>query len=60
MRARDIAQQLDWERSRLSHLLKRMEASGLVSGSVSHRPRGFNISMTTAGWDAIGRLRPAT
>lgn len=59
MRARDIAQQLDWERSRLSHLLKRMEARGLVERvTCATDARGFNISMTSAGWDAIRQAAP--
>jgi DNA-binding MarR family transcriptional regulator len=59
MRARDIAQQLDWERSRLSHLLKRMEARGLVERVICDSDaRGFNISMTEAGWDSIRQAAP--
>ncbi|NKX53299.1 winged helix-turn-helix transcriptional regulator [Arthrobacter sp. E918] len=59
MRARDIAHALDWERSRLSHLLKRMEARGLVARTECPTDaRGFNISMTAAGRTAIERAAP--
>lgn len=59
MRARDIAQQLDWERSRLSHLLKRMEARGLVKRvTCPTDARGFNVSMTEAGWHVIHQAAP--
>jgi DNA-binding MarR family transcriptional regulator len=59
MRARDIAQALDWERSRLSHLLKRMEAKGLVERTECESDaRGFNISMTDAGHKAIVQAAP--
>ena len=59
MRARDIAQQLGWERSRLSHLLKRMEARGLVERvTCATDARGFNISMTSTGRDAIRQAAP--
>jgi DNA-binding MarR family transcriptional regulator len=59
LRARDIAQRLDWERSRLSHLLKRMEARGLVERvACPTDARGFNVSMTAAGWDVLRQAAP--
>ena len=59
MRARDIAHTLDWERSRLSHLLKRMAARGLVDRvECPEDARGFNIMMTDAGRRAIEQAAP--
>ncbi|MFD1211739.1 MarR family winged helix-turn-helix transcriptional regulator [Arthrobacter sp. GCM10027362] len=59
LRARDLAHTLDWERSRLSHLLKRMEARGLVARTeCPEDARGFDISMTAAGRTAIEKAAP--
>lgn len=59
LRARDLARQLGWERSRLSHLLKRMETKGLVVRTECPTDlRGFNIMMTKAGRDAIVKAAP--
>jgi DNA-binding MarR family transcriptional regulator len=59
LRARDLARQLDWERSRLSHLLKRMETKGLVTRAECPSDlRGYNIMMTKAGRKAIVQAAP--
>lgn len=50
MRARDLARAVDWERSRLSHHVRRMEARQLVSRSRSGEDgRGVSVSMTAIG-----------
>lgn len=59
LRARDLARQLDWERSRLSHLLKRMETKGLVVRTECPSDlRGYDITMTKAGRAAIVQAAP--
>jgi DNA-binding MarR family transcriptional regulator len=59
LRARDLAVELGWERSRLSHLLKRMENRGLVERrSCESDARGLDIAMTEAGRKAIEEAAP--
>ena len=50
-----ICEALNWEQSRLSHQLTRMERRGLVSRQECEADgRGAFIELTTAGADAIG------
>jgi DNA-binding MarR family transcriptional regulator len=50
LRSSDLAAVVGWERSRLSHHLRRMEERGLVlRGSVGGDARGAAVSLTTAG-----------
>lgn len=59
VRSGDLAARLGWERSRVSHLLKRMEARGLiVRCAASTDGRGQDISLTQAGWDKIHGAAP--
>lgn len=58
-RAYELCRQLQWEKSRLSHHLTRMERRGLVSreGCGSDR-RGAHIQLSPAGRDAIEAAAP--
>lgn len=59
LRARDLGAALEWEKSRLSHQLRRMEARGLVTreGSTTDR-RGSVVVLTRAGRKAIEQAAP--
>lgn len=60
MRVSALAQAVHWERSRLSHHLKRMEARGLVTrDSASEDARGSVVSLTKAGQRALDDALPA-
>ncbi len=59
LRAGDAAADLGWERSRLSHLLRRMEGKGLIERVTSTCDgRGQDVLLTEAGWDAIRTAAP--
>lgn len=59
LRAGDAAADLGWERSRLSHLLRRMEGKGLIERVASKCDgRGQDVILTGAGWDAIREAAP--
>lgn len=59
VRSGDLAAKLGWERSRVSHLLKRIEARGLIHRcATSGDGRGQEISLTQAGWDKIRGAAP--
>ncbi|MGA1838237.1 MarR family winged helix-turn-helix transcriptional regulator [Herbiconiux sp. 11R-BC] len=50
LRSSELAAAIDWERSRLSHHLGRMEARGLVAREASaHDSRGAEAVLTAAG-----------
>jgi DNA-binding MarR family transcriptional regulator len=54
-----LAHALGWERSRLSHHLKRMEGRGLVKREdCPDDGRGAFVALTPAGRDAIERAAP--
>ncbi|MGJ8721348.1 MAG: MarR family winged helix-turn-helix transcriptional regulator [Salinibacterium amurskyense] len=54
VRARDLGLSLGWDRSRLSHLLKRMEARGLLERtSCPSDARGLDVQITAAGLEAV-------
>ena len=59
LRVCDLAANMNWERSRVSHHLKRMEARGLVdrAGCVDDR-RGSLVGVTDAGREAIEQAAP--
>lgn len=60
VRVMDLASALQWERSRLSHHVKRMEARGLVGREECVEDgRGAFVVLTRAGRDAIERAAPA-
>lgn len=60
LRAGDAAADLGWERSRLSHLLKRMEAKGLIErvASLCDR-RGHDVHLTALGWEVLKEAAPS-
>ena len=59
VRPGDLASTLQWERSRVSHLLRRMEAKGLISRcATSTDGRGQEIDLTELGWDTIRQSAP--
>jgi DNA-binding MarR family transcriptional regulator len=54
VRARDLGNQLHWERSRLSHQIARMEARGTISRAPCESDgRGFDVVLTPAGLRAV-------
>ena len=53
LRAFELGAEVQWEKSRLSHHLKRMEARGLVARTVCESDgRGLWVSITDAGQEA--------
>lgn len=59
LRSFAIAEKLQWEASRLSHQLRRMEARGLVERrSCPEDRRGVNIAITPTGRRAIDGAAP--
>ncbi len=59
VRVTDLARCAGWERSRLSHHVKRMQGRGLVERQeCCDDGRGAFVAVTTAGRDAIERAAP--
>ncbi|MFC6018820.1 MarR family winged helix-turn-helix transcriptional regulator [Plantactinospora solaniradicis] len=59
IRARDLRQMLDWDRSRLAHQVRRMEGRGLVTrAECPGDARGIIIQLTAAGRRAIESAAP--
>lgn len=59
LRSGTAAQELGWERSRLSHILRRMEAKGLIHRTCSaDDARGQDVHLTDAGRAAIVEAAP--
>jgi DNA-binding MarR family transcriptional regulator len=59
VRARELGRSLGWDRSRLSHLLKRMEARGLLERkNCSSDARGLDVQITPDGRKAIVHAAP--
>ncbi|GAC1605955.1 MAG: MarR family transcriptional regulator RosR [Pseudarthrobacter sp.] len=59
VRARDLGKSLGWDRSRLSHLLKRMEARGLLQRrNCPSDARGLDVEITLDGRNAIENAAP--
>lgn len=60
MRISDLAAQIGWERSRLSHQLRRMEERGLTERRPSTEDgRTSNVVLTEQGRAAIAEAAPA-
>jgi len=60
LRARDLCQELGWDRTRLSHLVTRMEKRGLVRRSACpDDARGSMVELTDGGRRAIADAAPA-
>ena len=54
-----LAAILAWDRSRVSHLLRRMEAKGFIDRcAASDDGRGQEITLTEAGWDKVHSAAP--
>jgi DNA-binding MarR family transcriptional regulator len=59
MRARDICSELAWDRSRLSHLVRRMENRGLVAREeCTDDARGTMVRLTDTGRTAVDDAAP--
>lgn len=59
VRSGDLARILGWEKSRVSHLLRRMEAKELLERcAVSADGRGQEITLTPQGWDVVRTAAP--
>ena len=59
VRVTDLARDVNWERSRLSHHVTRMERRGLVQRTECHNDgRGAWVVLTSAGRSAIERAAP--
>ena len=60
LRARELGRMVSWDRSRLSHHLRRMELRGLVERlECPGDARGTIIALTSAGWSLIQAAAPA-
>ena len=58
--SRELLRSLRWERSRLSHMLSRMERRGMISRSPSPTDaRGLVVGITGRGREAVARAAPA-
>ncbi|MFI6036033.1 MarR family winged helix-turn-helix transcriptional regulator [Streptomyces sp. NPDC051315] len=59
LRAKDLGAEVDWERSRLSHQISRMEKRGLVTREAcAEDARGSMVRLTPAGRQAIEEAAP--
>ncbi|MGX7677834.1 MarR family winged helix-turn-helix transcriptional regulator [Jatrophihabitans sp. DSM 45814] len=59
LRARDLGLQMTWDRSRLSHQIKRMEQRGLIERTdCPTDARGTFIQLTEKGWRTIEAAAP--
>jgi DNA-binding MarR family transcriptional regulator len=59
LRARELGAELRWDRSRLSHLVGRMEQRGLVAREdCSEDARGSMVRLTDAGQSAVDDVAP--
>ena len=60
LRARELGREILWDRSRLSHQLRRMEKRGLViREECAEDARGLMVRLTKAGRRAIEEAAPA-
>lgn len=59
LRARDLCRLLGWDRSRLSHQIRRMEQRELLSRGQCHTDaRGTVIELSDHGWTTLQRAAP--
>jgi DNA-binding MarR family transcriptional regulator len=59
LRARELGAEVDWERSRLSHQISRMEKRGLVTREAcADDARGSMVRLTEKGREAIEAAAP--
>ena len=59
LRARELGSELGWDRSRLSHLVRRMEKRGLVTrAECAEDARGSMVRLTNTGRTAVEDAAP--
>lgn len=58
LRQQELADSMDWDKSRLSHHLTRMEKRGLVRRKPLDTDRGVQVLITSAGQSALDDARP--
>ncbi|MGG3743945.1 MarR family winged helix-turn-helix transcriptional regulator [Paenibacillus chibensis] len=58
LRQQELADSMDWDKSRLSHHLTRMEKRGLVRRKPLDTDRGVQVTITPAGKSALDEARP--
>jgi len=58
LRQQDLADSMDWDKSRLSHHLTRMEKRGLVLRKPLDTDRGVQVIITSAGRSALDEALP--
>lgn len=59
LRARELGRILDWDRSRLSHQIRRMEQRELLTrGNCPTDARGTVIGLTEHGWTTLQQAAP--
>ncbi|WP_204671958.1 DUF7343 domain-containing protein [Gracilibacillus alcaliphilus] len=58
LRQQELADSMDWTKSRLSHHLTRMEKRGLVLRKPLETERGVQVITTSAGKSALDDARP--
>lgn len=58
LRQQELAESMDWTKSRLSHHLTRMEKRGLVLREPIETERGVQVITTSAGKSALDDARP--
>lgn len=59
LRARELGAELGWDRSRLSHLVRRMEKRGLIAREeCSEDARGSMVRLTDVGRGAVEGVAP--
>jgi len=58
LRQQELADSMDWDKSRLSHHLKRMEKRGLIVRSPLDTDRGVQVEITSEGQSALDNARP--
>ncbi|MGN7493838.1 MarR family winged helix-turn-helix transcriptional regulator [Paenibacillus sp. SAF-054] len=58
LRQQELADSMNWDKSRLSHHLTRMEKRGLVRRKPLDTDRGVQVTITPAGKSALDEARP--
>ncbi|WP_246563775.1 MarR family winged helix-turn-helix transcriptional regulator [Paenibacillus montaniterrae] len=58
LRQQELADSMDWDKSRLSHHLTRMEKRGLVMRKPLQSDRGIQVVITSAGQSILDEARP--
>ncbi|MEF2966579.1 MarR family transcriptional regulator [Paenibacillus sp. M1] len=58
LRQQELAESMDWDKSRLSHHLTRMEKRGLVLRKTLVTDRGVQVTITSVGKSALDEARP--